>query len=390
MTDALQNQIHALLDAAGPAGLAPGALADALAPASRSTVNRRLAVLARQGAIRAVGAGKATRYVQAAVWTREQVDAFFSQPWQTRPVARFDEALLGVEPGLQPIKAQRLVQIQALVPAIDAAFLAAFVVDFSWGSSVLEGSTYSMLDTEALLAYGQRHPTKPVADGLLALNHRQAAEHLWGHRALGMENVCTWHALLTSDHGLPEVADSDHFLPAHQRGRPREYEEVNLGASAYMPPFRPGTRFVAKALAGVLERAHTLHPVQAALYLITRIPYLQAFANGNKRTSRLAANALLLENALAPLSFADMDKASYIRGMAAFYELGSIDVMEQVFVRGCVQSVVRGSVVPVSMRGPGYDVQRTIDALVAFVNSGKRPADKWSAAFLKHPGARHL
>ena len=73
---------------------------------------------------------------------------------------------------------------------------------------------------------------------------------------------------------------------------------------------------------------------------------------------------------VAPLSFADMDKASYIRGMAAFYELGSIDVMEQVFVRGCVQ--------------------RTIDALVAFVNSGKRPADKWSAAFLKHPGARHL
>ena len=381
MSDALLNQINALLEAAGPTGMTPLALAAALAPASRSTVNRRLAVLAGQGVVRAVGAGKATRYVRAVLWTREQVDAFFSQPWQARPVARFDEALLGAEPGLPMDKAQRLAQIQALVPAIDAAFLAAFVVDFSWGSSVLEGSTYSMLDTEALLAYGQRHPTKPVADGVLALNHRQAAEHLWGHRALSLENVCAWHALLTSDHGLPEVAGSDHFLPEHQRGRPREYEGVNLGSSAYLPPFRPGTRFVAQALERILECAHTLHPVQAALYLMTRMPYLQAFANGNKRTSRLAANALLLAQGLAPMSFADMDKAHYIRGMAAFYELGSTGVIEQVFIRGCVQSVVRGSVVPVSLRGPGYDVQRVTDALVTFVNTGKRPVDRHAVAF---------
>ena len=383
MSDALLSQVLSLLAAAGPAGLTPLALAAALAPASRSTVNRRLAALAGQGRIRAVGTGRATRYVLAARWTREEVDAFFSQPWQVRPVARFDEGLLGTEPGLLPdAKAQRLVQLQALVPAIDAAFLSAFVVDFSWGSSVLEGSTYSMLDTEALLAYGQRNPTKPMADGVLALNHRQAAEHLWSHRGLSLTHVCAWHALLTSDHGLPEVADSDHFLPEHQRGRPREYEEVNLGASAYLPPFRPGTRFVAKALDLVLARANTLHPTQAALYLMTRIPYLQAFANGNKRTSRLAANAMLLAQGLAPMSFADMDKASYIRGMAAFYELGSTDVMEQVFIRGYVQSVVRSSQVPIAMRGPGYNVAQLTDALVMFVNTGKRPSDSVALAFL--------
>jgi hypothetical protein len=375
------DRILALLTRMGPAGLSPGELALALAPASRSTVNRRLAELAAQGRIRAQGQGRATRYVQATLWSREQIDAFFAQPWQSRPVARFDEALLGTEPGLPLDKAQRLAHIQRLVPAIDAAFFSAFVVDFSWGSSVLEGSTYSMLDTEALLAYGQRHPDKPAADALLALNHRQAAEHLWQHRALTVDNVCAWHALLTSDHGWPEMAESDHFLPEHQRGRPREYEEVNLGASAYLPPFRPGTHYVAQALEGLVQRANTLHPAQAALYLMTRMPYLQAFANGNKRTSRIAANALLLAQGLAPLSFADMDKASYIRGMAAFYELGSTDLIEQVFVQGGVQSVVRSSVLPLSLRGPGFDVLRTVDLLVGYVQSGKRPSDKWAAAF---------
>ncbi|GAB4089151.1 Fic family protein [Hydrogenophaga soli] len=375
------DRILALLSQAGPAGLAPADLTAALAPASRSTVNRRLAGLAAQGLIGVKGQGRATRYVQTERWTREQVDAFFAQPWQSRPVARFDEALLHTEPGLPLDKAMRLTHLQARVPPMDAAFLASFVVDFSWGSSVLEGSTYSMLDTEALLAYGQRHPDKPAAEAVLALNHRQAAEHQWQHRALTVDNVCAWHALLTSDHGLPDVAESDHFLPEHQRGRPREYEEVNLGASAYLPPFRPGTRYVAGALATLVERANGLHPLQAALYLMTRIPYLQAFANGNKRTSRIAANALLLSHGLAPLSFADMDKASYIRGMAAFYELGSTDLMEQVLVRGCVQSVVRSSVLPLSLRGPGFDVPRTVELLSAYVHTGKRPTDRHAAAF---------
>jgi hypothetical protein len=32
---------------------------------------------------------------------------------------------------------------------------------------------------------------------------------------------------------------SQTILPAHQRGKPREFEDVNLASSAYMPPFRP-------------------------------------------------------------------------------------------------------------------------------------------------------
>lgn len=111
------------------------------------------------------------------------------------------------------------------------------------------------------------------------------------------------HALVTDDHGLAEVADSDHFLPEHQRGKPREYEEVNLGASAYLPPFRPGTGFAARVLREMVERARELHPNEAALYLMTRIPYVQVFANGNKRASKLAANTALLAGGLQPFSF---------------------------------------------------------------------------------------
>ena len=58
------------------------------------------------------------------------------------------------------------------------------LIDLSWGSSVLEGGTYSALDTEALIQYGQRNKNKPTADAVLVLNHKRAAEYLWANRAV--------------------------------------------------------------------------------------------------------------------------------------------------------------------------------------------------------------
>jgi len=376
------SDIAGQIAAAGPKGLTPDFLEKNLPGTSRSTLNRRLAQLVKQGAIKSLGAGRATRYVSTSPFTRADIDAYFDIPAQQRPVAPFNEALLTAIPAFDLDKAQRCTQIQAIANAIDRQFLATFLNDFSWGSSVLEGGSYSALDTQALVEYGQKNKDKPTADAVLVLNHKRAAEYLWAHRDLTVENVCAMHALVTDDHALAEVADSQHFLPAHQRGKPREFEDVNLGASAYIPPFRPGTGYVAKALDQIIATAGDLHPVQAALYLMTRIPYLQAFANGNKRTSRLAANSPLLSHGLLPFSFADVDKGDYIRGMAAFYELGSMIVIEQTFIQGYAKSVVRSSNIPASTRTLGFDVGAAATSLADFINTGRRPTDKRAQMFI--------
>lgn len=379
----LAQALIAPIRSAGAVGLAPQQLAGLVPHISRSTLNRQLAALTANAAIAARGTGRNTRYVSSTPFTRADIDAYFSIPWQQRPSAPFNEALLASTPNMDADRAQRCTLIQAIAQPMDKRFLASFLIDWSWGSSMLEGGTYSALDTEALVQYGQRNLSKPTADAVLVLNHKRAAEHLWANRALNPQNVCAMHALLTDDHALESVSESDHFLPEHQRGKPREYEEVNLATSAYMPPFRPGTGFIAKAFAQIVDTANSLHPVQAALYLITRIPYLQAFANGNKRTSRLAANAPLLGAGLLPFSFADVDKADYIRGMAAFYELGSMHVIEQTFIQGYVKSVVRSSNIPASMRTLGFDVEAVAQILVAFVNTGQKPVDPRAWVFLR-------
>lgn len=157
---------------------------------------------------------------------------------------------------------------------------------------------------------------------------------------------------------------------------------LDIHRSAYGPPFRPGTGYIGQALAQIVATAKALDPIAAALHLMTRLPYLQAFASGNKRTSRLAANLPLLAAGMLPISFVDFSKADYVVGMAAFYELGDIQIVERVFIQGYVRSIIRGSDLPVSIRVGGFKVSEVVDDLVKYVQSGQTPQEPGAALFL--------
>jgi len=60
------------------------------------------------------------------------------------------------------------------------------------------------------------------------------------------------------------------------------------------------------------------------LLTILGISYIQPFEDGNKRTGRLLANALLLSHNLAPLSYRSVDENEYRQATIVFYELNSI------------------------------------------------------------------
>lgn len=225
---------------AGPYGATPDVLGTRFAGISRSTLNRRLRDLVAEGRIKSIGKGPGIRYVSGVQFPEEDVRRYFETDWQARPSVGFREEQLLPEPGIAPEKAARLRKLNAISRPLDRKFLADFLIDLSWASSLLEGGAYSAIDTQALIEYGQRNPDKPVEDALLILNHKNAIEYLWAHRELAVETLCRLHFLLTDRHGLAEAADSEHFLPDGQRGVPRENEEVRLGRSAYGPPFRPG------------------------------------------------------------------------------------------------------------------------------------------------------
>ncbi len=379
------DEIVSLIKAAGLHGMAVEAMQLALPDASRSTLNRRLAGLVAEGRLKRMGAGRATSYAAVTTLSAADIQRYFEQDPQTRPIVRFKESLLEPDPGLDPNKAKRLSHLMGLASPLDQRFLSNFLIDFSWASSVLEGATYSSIDTEALIQYGERNKDKPIEDGVLILCHKEAIEHLWRNRELTLDNLCVMQSLLTDSHNVAGTEDSDHFLPAAQRGRVREYEEVNLGRSAYQPPFRPGKGFIEEQARRIVETAGRLPPIESAFYLMTRIPYLQVFANGNKRTARLAANLPLLGSGLLPVSFVDFNRAEYIRGMSAFYELESTLLMEQVFMRGYVKSIIRSSSIPPELRAKGFDLDAVAEDLLGYVVKAASLETAIGRAMLKVP-----
>jgi Fic family protein len=52
------------------------------------------------------------------------------------------------------------------------------LVDLSWASSRLEGNTYSLLDTQRLIQFGEAAEGKDAIDTQMILNHKAAIEFI--------------------------------------------------------------------------------------------------------------------------------------------------------------------------------------------------------------------
>lgn len=302
----------------------------------RTTLNRKLNALQKAGHILVVGKGPATRYQVTDALAA--LKAYVTKPYTERVQAPYDETRLLAEPALSEETVRKFANLPDY--RLDKRELAKFLIDFSCASSVLEGGTYSLLDTQALIEYGEKAVDKPLQDAFLVLNHKGAFEYLYDHMGLG--SIYKVHDLLTSDHHIPDLEDAPHFLPKVDRGVVREHSDVDIRLSTYLPPFRPGTGYLQQMLDKILATADTItNPIQAAFYLLSRIAYLQPFKDGNKRTARAMCNVPLIKASLPPISFVDFGKKDYLMSMLAFYELGDIRLLEQSFSAAYAKSVAR-------------------------------------------------
>ncbi len=326
-----------LLDfvSANPKGVSAGEIERHL-KLSRTTLNRRLKDELHAGTIVVAGKGPATRYHSADPLFA--LRAYFAKPHTERKLAPYREEMLGPTPALSTDAEQKFAGLPEY--RLDKRALGKFLIDFSCASSALEGGTYSLLDTQALIEYGEKSAGKPLEDAFLVLNHKEAFEYLHDHMEL--RSIYKVHDLLTNDHDIPALQDTPHFLSKVHRGVVREYSEIDIHLSTYLPSFRPGTGYLKTMLEKILVTAESIaNPIQAAFYLLSRIAYLQPFKDGNKRTSRAMCNVPLIKAKLPPISFVDFGKQDYIVSMLAFYELGDIRLLERCFVDSYAKSIAR-------------------------------------------------
>jgi Fic family protein len=112
-------------------------------------------------------------------------------------------------------------------------------------------------------------------------------------------------------------------------GRLRTFS-VGISHSTYLPIAIP--QVIQECFDLVITKANSINdPFEQAFFLMVHIPYLQAFDDVNKRTSRLAANVPLIRKNLCPLSFIDVPEQMYINGLLGIYELNRVELLRDVF-----------------------------------------------------------
>ena len=203
------------------------------------------------------------------------------------------------------------------------------LVDLAWASSRMEGNTYSILETERLIRLGEEAAGKDRKEAVMILNHKEAIQYVVDN----LSELTISRADILNIHSL--LADGLLIDPA-MAGRVRRMP-VNISASSYRPiedQFQ-----IEEEFAVLIEKAAAIEdPFEQSFFLLVHIPYLQAFEDINKRTSRIASNIPLLKAGLAPMSFLTMDDRDYIDGLIGVYELNNVALLCDAYIDAYVAS----------------------------------------------------
>jgi Fic family protein len=334
----------------------PGAGRDAIRKGvarnvSETTVWRALKRLVDGGRLEISGKGRATGYQIAG---SAVVRAYLSTPYNRRPPVTYrPEFLDAYVPGktwyLAEADRARLLEAGkpqgGEIPAGTYArrILEQLLVDLSWASSRMEGNTYDILQTERLIRFGEEVEGKDRKEALMILNHKEAIQYVVDNLYevdLCRPDLFSLHALL-SDGLLADPAMS---------GRLRAMP-VGISHSSYRPLDDAVT--ITEEFDILLHKAAEItDPFEQSFFLLVHIPYLQAFADVNKRTSRVASNIPLLKSDLAPMSFTTMDDSDYIDGLIGIYELNNVSLLREVYLDAYLASAEKYRILRADVESP--------------------------------------
>ena len=330
---------------------------------ARRTVQRWIGQWVAQGHVNASGDGRARRYgatrplapasntlptdrfTPHIPLSADSLDilAYVEQPLQARkPVGYQRDFLDAYQPNVsaylpeslrrQLHKMGRTAQADEAAGTYSRAILSRLLIDLSWASSHLEGNTYSRLDTVALIEHGRAARGKAAIETQMILNHKTAIELLVESALIGgsAESVDTAglnRYLLMNLHS----ALAENLLPnPSDEGRVRQHA-VDIGHSVYRPLSTPPQ--IDETLDVLLLKLNAIaDPFEQSFFAMVHLPYLQPFADINKRTSRLAANLPLFRANLCPLTFLDVPEQAYSRATLGVYELTRVELLRDLYV----------------------------------------------------------
>jgi Fic family protein len=301
-----------------------------------ATIKRVLTRLVADNHILVEGKGKATRYlvspayelirpINVAEYFTKEIDeriikTGFSHELITAILANSTIFTKDENEKLQNLQSVYLKKSSQLTPFEYKKELERLAIDLSWKSSQIEGNTYSLLETERLIKDKETAAGKPKDDATMLLNHKEAIDFIVVHpeyvNPLTVPAIEDIHSILIKDLGV------DRNMRTHR---------VAISGTNYKPL---DNQFqIKEALEDMCTLVNNQENVFSKAFLVlTLISYIQAFADGNKRTARIISNAVLISHGYCPISFRTIDSVEYKKAMLIFYEQNNIRPFKEIFI----------------------------------------------------------
>ncbi len=216
---------------------------------------------------------------------------------------------------------------KTLSPAMLKKEYERLTIEFSWKSSKIEGNTYTLLDTERLIQENKEAEGKKKEEAIMILNHKKALDFIFNNRYYFKEVT------------IKKIEELHHLLvEGLEVGYGIRRRIVGITGTKYRPIDNEFQ--IKEALQKLVNLINEIEePLNKAITTVLMISYIQPFEDGNKRTSRMLANAILYANDFCQLSYRSIDETEYKKAILLFYEQNDYTYFKQLFSDQFIQAV---------------------------------------------------
>ncbi|MCK4678182.1 MAG: Fic family protein [Bacteroidales bacterium] len=301
-----------------------------------ATVKRVLIKLISDKLIVAIGKGKGTKYVISQTYELFypiNIEVYFEKEIDERIIKNSFNLSLITEvlnkvnlftedelKRLNNLQKKHKENISQLTETEYKKELERLAIDLSWKSSQIEGNSYSLLETERLLKEKETAEGKTKDDAIMLLNHKEALDFIIENpnytTPLSISKIENIHSILIKDLGVD---------------RNIRKRRIGISGTNYKP--LDNEYQINESLIDMCKLVNSRESVfEKALLVLVLLSYIQAFADGNKRTARIISNAVLLKNGYCPISFRTINSVEYKKAMLLFYEQNNITTFKKIFI----------------------------------------------------------
>lgn len=300
---------------------------------ARITVIRDLNFLVKNDFLIKIGQGRGVVYQLSSVYQSKKiidVDGYFAVDQEKRKgKQKFDFAVFDLLKTIfskdeldELTRLNKIYQnkLKQLSPTELKKEYERLTIELSWKSSKLEGNTYTLLETDYLLREHKEPKGHSREETTMILNHKKALDFIYSN------------VKIFNNFTVAKIEDV-HYLLTKDLGVKRNIRQrlVRITGTAYAPL---DNQFQIKE---ALEKMCVLvnkqkNSFDRAISAMLLIAYIQPFEDGNKRTSRLIGNALLLVGNLCPISFRSVNELEYKKAILLFYEQNNLRYFKELFI----------------------------------------------------------